>query len=93
MCVARRANPTTALWPVSTLARSSFSFARRTPTRPPVVQEALHRARYKFPDRQKIVISRKWGYTCVNPEDHLKLEDKRVLQYAIYSLSSHIPVY
>ena len=52
-----------------------------------VVQEALRRARYKFPGRQKIIISRKWGFTNVNREDYLKLkEDKRVLQY-VSSLS------
>ena len=50
-----------------------------------VVQEALRRARYKFPGRQKIIISRKWGFTNVNREDYLKLkEDKRVLQYVPY---------
>ena len=47
-----------------------------------VVQEALRRARYKFPGRQKIIVSRKWGFTNVNREDYLKLkEEKRVLQY------------
>ena len=47
-----------------------------------VVQEALRRARYKFPGRQKIIESRKWGFTQVNREDYLKLkEEKRVLQY------------
>ena len=47
-----------------------------------VVQEALRRARYKFPGRQKIIVSRKWGFTNVNREDYVKLkEEKRVLQY------------
>ena len=47
-----------------------------------VVMEALRRARYKFPGRQKIIVSRKWGFTNVNREDYVKLkEDKRVLQY------------
>ena len=46
-----------------------------------VVNEALRRARYKFPGRQKIIVSRKWGFTNVNREDYVKLkEDKRVLQ-------------
>ena len=46
-----------------------------------VVHEALRRARYKFPGRQKIIVSRKWGFTNVNREDYLKLKaDKRVLQ-------------
>ena len=49
-----------------------------------VVQEALRRARYKFPGRQKIIVSRKWGFTNVNREDYVKLkEDKRVLQYVV----------
>lgn len=48
----------------------------------PVVMEALRRARYKFPGRQKIIVSRKWGFTNVNKTEYLKLkEDKRVLQY------------
>lgn len=51
----------------------------------PVVQEALRRARYKFPGRQKIIVSRKWGFTNVNREDYTKLkEEKRVLQYALF---------
>ena len=46
-----------------------------------VVGEALRRARYKFPGRQKIIVSRKWGFTNVNREEYLKLkEEKRVLQ-------------
>jgi len=46
-----------------------------------VVREALRRARYKFPGRQKIIISKKWGFTNVNKDEYLKLkEDKRVLQ-------------
>jgi len=53
-----------------------------------VIQEALRRARYKFPGRQKIIVSRKWGFTNVNREDYLKLkEDKRVLQW-VHLLSS-----
>ena len=51
-----------------------------------VVHEALRRARYKFPGRQKIIVSRKWGFTHVNREDYVKLkEEKRVLQYVSYS--------
>ena len=51
-----------------------------------VVNEALRRARYKFPGRQKIIVSRKWGFTNVNREDYVKLkEEKRVLQYVSYA--------
>ena len=50
-----------------------------------VVNEALRRARYKFPGRQKIIVSRKWGFTNVNKEEYLKLkEEKRVLQDGAY---------
>lgn len=46
-----------------------------------VVIEALRRARYKFPGRQKIIVSRKWGFTSVNKEDYLKLKvEKKVVQ-------------
>lgn len=48
----------------------------------PVVMEALRRARYKFPGRQKIIVSKKWGFTNVAKGEYLKLkEDKKVLQY------------
>jgi large subunit ribosomal protein L10e len=47
----------------------------------PVIMEALRRARYKFPGRQKIIVSKKWGFTDVQKEDYLKLkEEKKVLQ-------------
>ena len=48
----------------------------------PVIIEALRRARYKFPGRQKIIVSKKWGFTNVEKTEYLKLkEEKRVLQY------------
>jgi Ribosomal protein L16/L10E len=46
-----------------------------------VVMEALRRARYKFPGRQKIIVSKKWGFTNVNKEEYQRLKaEKRVLQ-------------
>lgn len=40
------------------------------------VVEALRRAKFKFPGRQKIVLSRKWGFTKWNRDDFLaKMED------------------
>ena len=54
-----------------------------------VVQEALRRARYKFPGRQKIIVSRKWGFTNVNREEYLKLKaEKRVWQCVSWFISS-----
>ncbi|TYJ38355.1 hypothetical protein E1A91_A05G437900v1 [Gossypium mustelinum] len=35
-------------------------------------QEALRRAKFKFPGRQKIIVSRKWGFTKYNRADYLK---------------------
>ena len=51
----------------------------------PVIQEALRRARYKFPARQKIIVLKKWGFMNVNKEDYLKLKaEKRVIQCVIF---------
>ena len=47
-----------------------------------VVQEALRRARYKFPGRQKIIISKKWGFTNVNKAEYAQMkQDRLVWQY------------
>ena len=37
-----------------------------------VAAEALRRAKFKFPGRQKIVASRNWGFTAYSREDYLK---------------------
>lgn len=51
----------------------------------PVIQEALRRARYKFPGRQKIIVSKKWGFTNVDRTQYPKLkEEKRVLNDGAY---------
>lgn len=71
--------------PYGTVARVNIGqiilSVRCRDTNSAVVMEALRRARYKFPGRQKIIVSRKWGFTNVNREDYLKLKgEKRVLQ-------------
>ncbi|XP_061367931.1 large ribosomal subunit protein uL16-like isoform X2 [Gastrolobium bilobum] len=38
--------------------------------------EALRRAKFKFPGRQKIIVSRKWGFTKFNRTDYLKLKSE-----------------
>lgn len=38
----------------------------------PVVVEALRRAKYKFPGQQKIVISKKWGFTKLSREEYVE---------------------
>merc|ERR1712227_110200 len=37
-----------------------------------VVLEALRRAQYKFPGRQKIIISKKWGFTNLSRAEYLE---------------------
>merc|ERR1739845_115913 len=38
----------------------------------PVVLEALRRARYKFPGSQKIIVSKKWGFTKLDRPDYVQ---------------------
>jgi large subunit ribosomal protein L10e len=44
----------------------------------PVATEALRRAKYKFPGRQRVMLSRKWGFTSLTREEYvaLKAENK-----------------
>ncbi|PYH28206.1 60S ribosomal protein uL16 [Aspergillus neoniger CBS 115656] len=37
--------------------------------------EALRRSMYKFPGRQKIIVSKNWGFTLVHHEDKLKQDN------------------
>ncbi len=37
--------------------------------------EALRRAKYKFPGRQKVFISNKWGFTKFSKEEYLELKE------------------
>ncbi|KAF7360091.1 hypothetical protein MVEN_00737200 [Mycena venus] len=46
----------------------------------PVIIAALRRARYRFPGRQKIMVSKKWGFTNVAKGEYLKLKEKKVFQ-------------
>ena len=51
----------------------------------PVIMEALRRARYKFPGRQKIIVSKKWGFTSLNRADYEALKrDKLVINDGAY---------
>jgi len=40
------------------------------------VVEAFRRAKFKFPGRQKIVISRKWGFTKYTRDEYTKLKEE-----------------
>jgi large subunit ribosomal protein L10e len=37
-----------------------------------VVIEALRRSQYKFAGRQKIVVSKKWGFTSLDREEYVR---------------------
>ena len=39
----------------------------------PIAIEALRRAKFKFPGRQKIVVSKKWGFTKYTKEEYVKM--------------------
>ncbi|RKP33421.1 60S ribosomal protein L10-A [Dimargaris cristalligena] len=45
-----------------------------------VVIEALRRAKYKFPGRQKIILSKKWGFTKLSREDYIEARQAGQLQ-------------
>ena len=45
----------------------------------PVIIEALRRARYKFPGRQKIVVSKKWGFTSLDRADYAALKQEKMV--------------
>jgi large subunit ribosomal protein L10e len=36
------------------------------------VIEALRRSQYKFPGRQKIVVSKKWGFTSLDRDEYVR---------------------
>jgi large subunit ribosomal protein L10e len=45
-----------------------------------VVIEALRRAKYKFPGRQLILVSKKWGFTPLNREAYVEQRSAGMLQ-------------
>ena len=42
--------------------------------------EAFRRAKFKFPGRQKIVVSKKWGFTKWPRSDYKAMREKGILQ-------------
>lgn len=44
------------------------------------VLEALRRAMYKFPGRQNILISQKWGFTNFNTAEYNKLKEEGLIK-------------
>jgi large subunit ribosomal protein L10e len=45
-----------------------------------VVIEALRRAKYKFPGQQKIIVSKKWGFTKLSREEYITARREGKLQ-------------
>jgi large subunit ribosomal protein L10e len=45
-----------------------------------VVIEALRRCKYKFPGRQKIIVSNKWGFTKLTREEYMEQRQAGKLQ-------------
>ncbi|KAL7093159.1 hypothetical protein ACP275_11G025700 [Erythranthe tilingii] len=58
-------------------------------------QEALRRAKFKFPGRQKIIISRKWGFTKYSRSDYVRWRtENRILSDGVNAklLGCHGPL-
>jgi large subunit ribosomal protein L10e len=45
---------------------------RSKDTNKATVIEALRRSQYKFPGRQKIVVSKKWGFTSLDRDEYVR---------------------
>lgn len=57
--------------------------------------EALRRSRYKFAGRQKIIVSKKWGFTNMNREEYVQARNEnRVLKDGCYLqyINNHGPL-
>lgn len=57
--------------------------------------EALRRSKYKFPGRQKIIVSKKWGFTKLDKTDYPKMKEQGLLQpdgSHVKVLSNHGPL-
>ena len=61
----------------------------------PVAIEALRRSRYKFAGRQKIIVSKKWGFTDLSREEYMNARDSnRVIKDGCHLkyIANHGPV-
>lgn len=57
--------------------------------------EALRRSQYKFPGRQKIVVSKNWGFTPLRREEYIERRKEgkvRVDGCYVQFLSTHGPL-
>ncbi|KAF6174072.1 hypothetical protein GIB67_020254 [Kingdonia uniflora] len=72
--------------PLGTCARVSIGrvllSVRCTDNHGSSAQEAIRRAKFKFPGHQKIIVSRKWGFTKFNRTDYLQWKfENRIMPY------------
>ena len=70
--------------PQGTVARVNigqviFSVRTKDNNRATVI-EALRRAKYKFPGQQKIIVSKKWGFTKLSREEYVQQRQEGKLQ-------------
>lgn len=52
--------------------KEHLSLANTPPPDRATALEALRRSQYKFPGRQKIIISKNWGFTPLRREEYLE---------------------
>ena len=57
---------------VSILQACDFLSGKLTIADRAIALEALRRSQYKFPGRQKIIISKNWGFTPLRREEYLE---------------------
>jgi len=60
-----------------------------------VVTEALRRCKFKFPGRQKIIVSKKWGFTRLSRDEYVSAKESgRVVPDGAYAkfLTQHGPI-
>lgn len=66
--------------PVGTVARVDIGQAlisvRTKDANKAIVVEALRRCKYKFPGRQKIIVSNKWGFTKLSREEYEEAKEQ-----------------
>lgn len=75
--------------PLGTVARvrigQTLLSVRSKESNKPHCLEALRRAKYKFPGRQKVFVSTKWGFTKFSKEEYLELkEQNRIIPDGCY---------
>lgn len=57
--------------------------------------EALRRSQYKFPGRQKIIVSKNWGFTPLRREEYIGKRDAGAVKVDgayVQFLSKHGPI-